>query len=203
MTREKSRLEIRRSAQALDYQKHGSVWLYQIHFADKLIGSKGSFLTPRLGLTLYDDLLRSPAPIDWARQPLDSLAVLAVPHSNAYEHWFELAMAQGNREMALEISDRVRRHRFYSTLPMGGRLLALRWLMEARRIGSATKPNCKGRICSYAIPIIRNSLERHAGSAMVLVLRPTTPNSERSKPANWRRYPTWHSNRRLFYDRSQ
>jgi hypothetical protein len=33
--------------------------------------------------------------------------------------------------MALEIADRVRRHRFFSSLPFGGRLTSLRWILEA------------------------------------------------------------------------
>ena len=34
-------------------------------------------------------------------------------------------------ELSLDVADRARRHRFYSTLPLGGRLLALRWVLEA------------------------------------------------------------------------
>ena len=33
-------------------------------------------------------------------------------------------------ELALEIADRTRRHRYLSSLPFGGRLLALRWVLE-------------------------------------------------------------------------
>jgi hypothetical protein len=40
-------------------------------------------------------------------------------------------MLRKELERAVEISDRIRRHRFYSSLPMGGRLLALRWVLEA------------------------------------------------------------------------
>ena len=38
--------------------------------------------------------------------------------------------ATQDRELAIEIADRARRHRFFSTLPLGGRLLALRWILE-------------------------------------------------------------------------
>ncbi len=31
----------------------------------------------------------------------------------------------------MEVADRARRHRFHATLPLGGRLLALRWILEA------------------------------------------------------------------------
>ena len=47
------------------------------------------------------------------------------------EHWFEIALNRKEEERAIEISDRIRRHRFFTTLPMGGRLVALRWVLEA------------------------------------------------------------------------
>ena len=33
--------------------------------------------------------------------------------------------------MSLEVADQIRRRRFFSTLPLGGRLVALRWLLES------------------------------------------------------------------------
>ena len=48
-----------------------------------------------------------------------------------YEHWLELALARRDQEKALNIADRIRRHRFYATQSLGGRLLALRWILEA------------------------------------------------------------------------
>ena len=57
--------------------------------------------------------------------------MLSTPHGAVLEHWFE-AVIKNTREqdLALEIADRARRHRFFSTLPMGGRLLSLRWILE-------------------------------------------------------------------------
>ncbi|HET6884090.1 MAG TPA: CHAT domain-containing protein, partial [Pirellulales bacterium] len=57
------------------------------------------------------------------------------PHPLSYEHWFEAALARKNKEheLALQIADMARRHRFLSSLTLdhGGRLLNLRWLLEA------------------------------------------------------------------------
>jgi hypothetical protein len=39
-------------------------------------------------------------------------------------------MASEDWKSALEISDRIRRRRFFATLPLGGRILSLRWLLE-------------------------------------------------------------------------
>ena len=51
-------------------------------------------------------------------------------HELVLERWFELAMNRKEVERAVESTDRIRRHRFYKTLPMGGRVLSLRWILE-------------------------------------------------------------------------
>jgi len=48
-----------------------------------------------------------------------------VPHSASWEHWFLVALERKDHEAALEISDRARRHRFFSSLGYGGRLQSL------------------------------------------------------------------------------
>ena len=114
---------------ALAYQQGGSFWLFQLAMADKLAMS-GQF-SQRTASQLYEILLRDPTPFDWATSPLEALSSITVPHPLPLEHWFEMVF-QNKREQdkALEIADRARRHRFYCTLPMGGRLLALRWILE-------------------------------------------------------------------------
>ncbi len=82
-------------------------------------------------MSLYEIVLRDPSPGDWATSPLECLSMLTIPHGAVLEHWFEAAIKNGkDNETALEIADRARRHRFFSTLTMGGRLLALRWILE-------------------------------------------------------------------------
>lgn len=114
---------------ALGFQRRGSLWLFQIGLTDRRFESGES--SDRVSLGLYDSLLRDPTTVDWASAPLESLSVLSTPHPESFEHWFEAAL-KSNREseLALEIADRARRHRFLSTLPLGGRLLALRWIIE-------------------------------------------------------------------------
>jgi len=113
---------------ALGFQRGASPWTFQIAVADARY--TGGDISDRVGLALYEMLLRDPAPADWAYSPLDCLALLTSAHGTVYEHWFEAALNGGKeQELALEIADRARRHRFYSTLPLGGRLLSLRWLL--------------------------------------------------------------------------
>jgi len=115
---------------ALAFQRGGgSVWNFQLATADERY--MHGDLTDRVGMILYDALLRDPSPNDWRTNPLECLSILTTPHEAALEHWFEAAAKNSKeQELAVEIADRARRHRFYSTLPLGGRLLALRWILE-------------------------------------------------------------------------
>jgi CHAT domain-containing protein len=120
-------------AGALKYMRGGSHWLFHIAQVDAAVMAQA--VTARNAVDLYQNVLRDPQPSDWAWDPLESLAALTVPHPEAMEHWFLAALERTDREAALatalEVSDRARRHRFFSTLALGGRLHALRWLLEA------------------------------------------------------------------------
>ncbi len=111
-------------ATALAFQKNASPWTFQIALADSryLNGD----LSDRVGMSLYEGLLRDPGAGDWAWSPLDCLAMLTTPHDAPLEHWFEAVIKHTKQQdLALEITDRARRHRFYNTLPLGGRLTSL------------------------------------------------------------------------------
>jgi CHAT domain-containing protein len=116
-------------AVAMKFQQASSRWLFQIGLADALV--TGNALSEREADTLYADLLRDPTARDWSIDPLESLTVASTSFAAALEHWFEIALRRKEPEKAMEIADRLRRHRFYSTLPLGGRLLALRWILAA------------------------------------------------------------------------
>lgn len=112
------------------YQQNGSFWLFHIKLVDQAAIER-TLDSDRISLQLYESVLRDPTPADWLSSPMESLTVLTTPHPLPYEHWFETAIRKTqDRELAIEIADRARRHRFFSTLPMGGRLLSLRWILE-------------------------------------------------------------------------
>ena len=114
---------------ALRFGRKASVWMFQIGLADKRY--TGGHYSDRVGMALYSVLLRDPTPGDWAYSPLECLSVLTTPHGDVWENWFEAAIGNSReQELALEIADRARRRRFLGTLPLGGRLLALRWILE-------------------------------------------------------------------------
>lgn len=119
---------------ALEYMRRGSLWLFQIRQLDtQFIAGKitpQGPITARTAMEVYGQLLRDPEASDWIYRPLEALAVTAIPHVNSFENWFQVALQRKEPEAAVEIADRARRHRFWSRLPFGGRLLALRWVLE-------------------------------------------------------------------------
>ena len=81
---------------ALDFARTGSKWMFQIGLADQWYHDG---LSPRIAMSLYDNLLRDPQPADWSFDPFESLTVLAIPHRGVFEHWFDAAPeAEGGRE---------------------------------------------------------------------------------------------------------
>ncbi len=137
---------------ALKYQRVASPGLFQIAVADRMFTSGG--VTERLADLLYANVLREPRPRDWQVDPLEVMAIQSTPHAIPMEHWFELALARKELEKALEIADRIRRHRFHAILPLGGRLLALRWVLQAPKElldepGQLQKQDLLNRFAAY------------------------------------------------------
>ena len=118
-------------ARAVAQQQSVSPWLFQIAMTDRLYQSRTGGLSPRNASDLFTFLLREPTRMDWTLRPLDTFSFILSPSRLAYEHWFEIALDRGESELALEIGDQMRRRTFYSQLPLGGRLLSLRWLLES------------------------------------------------------------------------
>lgn len=117
-------------ASSLVIGRKASPWLFQIGVAEKLLSS--NVIGPRTADQLFQLLLREPAAKDWKLNPQETLAVLTTPLEQPMGLWFELVLSERkDQERAFEISDRIRRRRFFNTLSFGGRLMALRWTLEA------------------------------------------------------------------------
>ena len=114
-------------AAAMTFQKNSSPKLFQIGIADGLFRS-GS-VTERIAELLFSEVLREPTRTDWTVDPAGTLATLSAPHALPYEHWLELALARKEHDKALEIAERIKRHRFFVSQQLGGRLVALRWIL--------------------------------------------------------------------------
>ncbi len=117
-------------ASSIADQKTASRRLFQIGLVDgNYVAGK---ISQRVADDLFDQVLREPTARDWAAEPMETLAVAVTPNLGVLHRWHDLVLwLRNDQQKAVEISDRIRRHRFFSTLPMGGRLLALRWVFEA------------------------------------------------------------------------
>lgn len=118
---------------ALEAFQTGSRWLYQLGLADQLVMSGNT--SGRRADQLYSALLRDPSAAEWKIDPFECLAFLTTPHVAPLERWFETKLLNKQYEKAIEVSELVRRHRFFANLPLGGRLLSLRWVMEGPNEG--------------------------------------------------------------------
>ncbi len=116
-------------AKAMTFQRKSSGWLFQILLADRLTAS-GAITTRESGL-LYSAVLRDPTAQDWTFDPMESLTTLVTLNRSAYDHWLLLVLERKEQNKALQIIDQLRRRRFYGSLPLGGRVLNLRWIVEA------------------------------------------------------------------------
>jgi tetratricopeptide (TPR) repeat protein len=105
-----------------------SLWLYRLAMAEVLV--TGGVVTERQADVLYSSLLRDPNSRDWRMEPIEALTFLASDHLSALERWFEVVNNRKDLDRALEIADMARRHRFFASLPMGGRLISFRWMMH-------------------------------------------------------------------------
>ncbi|MEK6247383.1 MAG: CHAT domain-containing protein, partial [Planctomycetales bacterium] len=115
-------------AESLAFQAHGSVRLFHIDKAD--VSYTRGTVRPRVANDLYKSVLDDPPAIAWRHEPLEAFSQLLLPQAKAYENWFEAAMKRNDPLAALGVVDRMHRARFYSKLPLGGRLLNLRWIMQ-------------------------------------------------------------------------
>ena len=109
--------------------RNSSLWLYQLNLADQLVVN--SQVNARTADVLYSELLRDPSNEDWQFEPMESIAFLISPHVDSLTNWFRILISLKLETRAIEVADMVRRHRFFSTLPLGGRQLSLRWLTSA------------------------------------------------------------------------
>ena len=119
-------------AKTMQFMRTGSLWLFHMQKVDEYYtgGGDGGVSAARSAIDLYPIVLRDPQAADWLTEPMESLAAMWVPHGLIFEHWFEAAVARKDHELAMEVADRARRHRFLCSLPMGGRLESLRWVLE-------------------------------------------------------------------------
>ncbi len=115
---------------ALGIQRNGSSkWLFHLVQLDQAYTA--GKLTPRQAERFYEFLLREPTEVDWQWRPLESLTLITSAPQTSWENYFYCMLQRRKPERAIEVAELARRHRFLTALPLGGRLLGLRWLLHA------------------------------------------------------------------------
>ncbi|MCC9609329.1 tetratricopeptide repeat protein [Blastopirellula sp. JC732] len=117
-------------------------------------------LTERGAQLLYDNLLREPTDSDWATDPLDTITYQLTPNSIALERWFYSALERKQPELALEIADRIRRIRYFATLPLGGREMALRWILDSPETSLTTDARLQRQDLLTKYPVLKTALDK-------------------------------------------
>ncbi len=102
--------------------------LFRLQLADAMFLNKS--LTEKQADLVYTKLLQDPDQLLWKTQPMNAIAFLMTPHVASMERWFEIIVNRKQVDRAVEVADQIRRHRFYADLPLGGRLLSLRWVLQ-------------------------------------------------------------------------
>ncbi len=113
---------------ALQSQRKTSIRLFQTAIVDR--GYTDGVFSDRVAALLFERLLDDPTDIEWQNAPLETLTILTTNQRDSYENWFRAVLGRNDLQKAIEIADRMRRHEFYSSLSMGGRLLSLRWMVD-------------------------------------------------------------------------
>ena len=116
---------------ALKQNIKSSPRLFQIARAVKLQRAKAT--SPRVASLLYQEVLREPTDQDWALAPFETLTYCTTPQLDAMQAWLALVIERNEIDAMVQVSDRIRRNKFFAQLPLGGRLLALRWVLTGPR----------------------------------------------------------------------
>ena len=119
---------------ALAYMQNGSLQLFHLATIERLHAAGRNAVSTRAMGRLFAEVLREPEEVDWLTQPLETMTMLVSPHTRAIEKWFELLIDRREYDQAISVAEQLRRHRFYGALPLGGRLLSLRWLVDGSSV---------------------------------------------------------------------
>lgn len=114
---------------ALAAQSGASLRNFQILRTNVMYDSRAA--SARVAVDFYTALLADPSPADWFRNPLDAMAVMQTMQDAAFERWFLAALERKDAAIALEIAERAKRRRYLAMQPFGGRLMALRAILES------------------------------------------------------------------------
>jgi hypothetical protein len=156
---------------------------FQISRLNTMFDSRAA--SARVAVDIYGSLLADPSPADWMRNPLDAMAVLETTNDAAFDRWFLAALERKEAPAALDIAERSKRRRYLSKQPLGGRVLALRAILESPDSdlspdGLAQRQQIFGSFPEYKkLADVSRQLQRQLLGTPVLA-----PTSAEAKPLN-------------------
>ena len=180
-------------AELMAYQRRGSRRLFEIGLVHQLATARSDAVPERLANELYSHVLREPTPKDWLLDPVETLSVVLASPMAPLEQWFELAFnrKETDNDRPYEIADRIRRQRFLSSLPMGGRQLAFRWVLEAppELLSETARLQRQDVLARY--PAFEELSRRSTALRQSLAEVPVVPDSDDGAAARRRSWPNW------------
>ena len=167
-------------AELMAFQRRASRRLFEIGLVHQLATAGSDTVPERLANELYGHVLREPTAQDWLLDPVETLSVVLTPPLAPLEHWFELAFnrKEADNDKPYEIADKIRRQRFLSSLPLGGRQLAFRWVLEAppELLGESARLQRHDVLARY--PAFEELSRRSAALRQSLTEIPLVPDSD-------------------------
>ena len=155
-----------------------STWARQLGKLDAFVQrglTANSSLTPRNAADLYEYLLREPTVVDWAVNPTESLSIQMIAPIASYERQFELLLDRDLKDKAFEVSERIRRERFFSTQTYGGRLISLRYIMTADELLTTPSLRAARESLNVAYPNFEETMKATSAVMEALNSIPTVP----------------------------
>ena len=153
-----------------------STWARQLGKLDGIVQrGLNNVITPRNAADLYEYLLREPTVVDWAVNPTESLSIQMIAPIASYERQFQLLIDRDLKDKAFEVSERIRRERFFSTQTYGGRLVSLRYIMTADELLTTPSLRAARESLSAAYPNFQETLNATAAVMEGLNAIPTVP----------------------------
>ncbi len=115
-------------ASALNPSGNGSLSRFRMQLVNTLstTGAIGETLSDQL----FEILLKDPTKEEWLLDPFEAMSALMFSRVDALERWFEISVSRKNYTRAIDVSEQLRRYRFYANLPLAGRLLSFRWMLN-------------------------------------------------------------------------
>lgn len=160
-------------AEAMRLLSNHSPHLFQLDRTAKLYRTKE--ITERVAGLLLENLLREPTAVDWKMRPAQTLLVQYSPLEAPLQLWMEISLARREFETMVLASDMLRRHKFYRQLKLAGRLLALRWVVDAPEVALTAETRQQRQQLFALNPELQNRAQRMSEATAALAELPLLP----------------------------